>query len=270
MTKAAEIPILGFGTYGRNGAEGVEAILCALETGYRHIDTAQTYETEREVGEAVARSGLKREEVFVTTKISTDNYGKDALLPSLRRSLDQLDLEQVDLTLLHWPAPNNSIPLAQYLEQLAEAQDAGLTRLIGVSNFTIELLEQAQRIIGMGRIATNQFELHPYLQNVKLAQFCQQRGVAVTCYLPIAHGTLSGDPELESIAAAHEATVAQVALAFERAKGYVAIPTSSKPERIRENFQSLQVTLSPDDIARIETLDRNGRRIDPDWGPDWD
>lgn len=264
------IPRLGFGTYGRTGPEGVEAILAALETGYRHLDTAQTYDTEKEVGEAVLRSGLDRKDVFVTTKISTDNYGRGALIPSLRQSLDNLQLEQVDLTLLHWPAPNGSIPLAQYLEQLIEAQQAGLTRLIGVSNFTIALLEEAQRLIGSGRIATNQFELHPYLQNRKLADYCQQQDILVTCYLPIAHGTLAGDPVLEEIAESHGATVAQVALAFERSRGYASIPTSGKPDRIRENFASSKVTLSGAEIARIETLDRNGRRINPDWAPAWD
>lgn len=265
-----EIPKLGFGTYGRNGPDGVAAILAALETGYRHLDTAQTYDTEKEVGEAVSHSRLDRAEFFVTTKISTDNYGEGALLPSLRKSLDDLQLDQVDLTLLHWPAPNGSIPLGQYLDQLIEAQNAGLTRLIGVSNFTIALLDEAERLIGKGQIATNQFELHPYLQNRKLADFCQQQGILVTCYLPIAHGTLSGDPVLEEIAENHGATVAQVALAFERSKGYASIPTSGKAERIRENFASSDLALSKDDITRIETLDRNGRRINPDWGPAWD
>lgn len=268
--KDGSIPRLGFGTFGRNGPEGIDAILTAIETGYRHLDTAQTYDTEKEVGEAVDRSGLGRDEMFVTTKISTDNYGEGALLPSLRKSLDDLQLDQVDLTLLHWPAPRGAIPLAQYLEQLVEAQDAGLTRLIGVSNFTIALLEEAQALTGPGRIATNQFELHPFLQNKKLADHCQQQDILVTCYLPIAHGTLAGEPVLEEIAQRHNATVAQVALAFERSKGYASIPTSSKPERIRENFASQAVNLSEDDIVRIEKLDRNGRRINPDWGPAWD
>jgi 2,5-diketo-D-gluconate reductase B len=264
------IPQLGFGTFGRNGAEGVEAILTALETGYRHLDTAQTYDTEKEVGLAVSQSGLSRDDVFVTTKISTENYGQGALVPSLRKSLDQLQLDQVDLTLLHWPVPNGSVPLAQYLEQLVEAQNAGMTRLIGVSNFTIALLEEAGQLIGKGRLATNQFELHPYLQNRKLADYCQEQGIQVTCYLPIAHGTLAGDPILEEIAESHGATVAQVALAFERSKGYAAIPTSGKAARIRENFASQQLALTAEDAARIETLDRSGRRINPDWGPTWD
>lgn len=264
------IPRLGFGTFGRNGNEGVDAILTALETGYRHLDTAQTYHTEKEVGLAVSRSGIARDDIFITTKISTENYGQGALIPSLRESLDNLQIDQVDLTLLHWPAPNGRLPMAQYLEQLIDAQSAGLTKFIGVSNFTIALLQEAERLLGKGRLATNQFELHPFLQNRKLADYCQENGILVTCYLPIAHGTLAGDPVMEAIARSHGATVAQVALAFERRKGYAAIPTSGKPERIRENFASQHLELTAKDIARIETLDRNGRRINPDWGPAWD
>jgi len=136
------IPRLGFGTYGRRGPEGVDAMLTALETGYRHLDTAQDYENETEVGQAVARSGLPRESIFVTTKIAPRHYPRGSLLPSLRESLDKLSLDQVDLTLLHWPSPNDDVPLAHYVEQLAEAQSSGLSRLIGVANFTIDLLEQ--------------------------------------------------------------------------------------------------------------------------------
>ena len=135
------MPRLGFGTYGRWKAEGVDAILSALETGYRHLDTAQTYDTESEVGTALGRSGLARTEVFLTTKISTDNYAAGRLIPSLETSLSHLGVEQVDLTLLHWPSPNGAQPLAQYLEPLLAAQDRGLTRFIGVSNFTIALLD---------------------------------------------------------------------------------------------------------------------------------
>jgi 2,5-diketo-D-gluconate reductase B len=267
---STDIPLLGFGTYGRGGDTGIEAILAALETGYRHLDTAQTYNTEREVGTAIARSGLRREEVFVTTKISTDNYAADKLVPSLRQSLVTLGLDQVDLTLLHWPAPRDALPLASYVEQLAQAHSEGLTRLIGVSNFTIRQLEETRRLWGDIPISTNQFECNPHMQNRKLADWCQANDILVTCYLPIAHGTLDGDPALEDIALNHSATVAQVALAWERHKGYAAIPTSGKTARIRENWESRSVTLSAENVARIDGVDRNARRIKPDWGPAWD
>src|SRR5690606_38017399 len=227
------IPAMGFGTYGRIGQAGVEAMLVALETGYRHLDTAQDYGTEQQVGEAVRRSGLTRDDVFVTTKIATSNLGAGTLVPSLRRSLDSLGLAQVDLTLIHWPAPHGAVPLPVYIEQLAEAHALGLTRLVGVSNFTIAMLEDAQAILGDLKIANNQFELNPLLQNKKLASYCRKREIAVTCYLPIARGILGSVSVISEIAARHGATPEQVALAFEFAKGYIAIPTSSRTDRIR-------------------------------------
>lgn len=264
------IPAMGFGTYGRTGEAGLEAMLVALETGYRHLDTAQDYGTEAQVGEAVRRSGLPRSEVFVTTKIKTGNLRERALVPSLKQSLEILGLEQLDLTLIHWPSPNNAVPLPVYIEQLAEAHALGLTRLIGVSNFPIAMLEEAQGILGDLPIATNQVELNPLFQNKKLASYCSEKGIPVTCYLPIARGILGDVPEIAAIAERHSATPEQVALAFELAKGYIAIPTSGKAERIRSNFEATKLTLTKDEIRIIEGLDRGQRVIDPYWGPDWD
>lgn len=270
MNNQYDIPAMGFGTYGRRGDEGVAAMLVALETGYRHLDTAQDYDTELEVGEAVAQSGLGADAVFVTTKIKTSNLGRGALIPSLRRSLDNVQKDRIDLTLIHWPSPNEEVPLPVYIEQLGEAHALGLTRLIGVSNFTIGLLEQAQAILGEIPIANNQVELNPVMQNKKLASYCTKRGISVTCYLPIARGTMGAEPAIADIAARHDATPEQVALAFELAKGYIAIPTSGKAERIRSNFAATRLVLGADDIAAIEAVDRNHRVIDPAWGPEWD
>lgn len=264
------MPRIGFGTYGRWNDEGIDAILCALETGYRHLDTAQTYNTEGEVGAAIKKSALGRDDIFLTTKISTENYEQEKLIPSLEQSLSNLDVEQVDLTLLHWPSPNGEQALGEYLEPLLEAQNRGLTRFIGVSNFTIALLDEARSIAGDGRIATNQIELNPLIQNKKLANFCSGHDIMVTCYQPIAHGRLGDEPVLVEMANRYDASPEQIALAFELAKGYAAIPTSSKAARIRSNFDAQKLTLSPSDIDVIETLDRNARAIDPDWGPDWD
>lgn len=261
---------MGFGTYGRNGNAGIDAMLVALDCGYRHFDTAQDYGTEPEVGQAVRRSGLDRTEIFVTTKIKTSNLGPGALVPSLRRSLDDLQLDRADLTLIHWPSPNGEIALPVYIEQLAEAHSIGLTQLVGVSNFTIAMLDEAQRILGDIPIANNQVELNPVLQNKKLANYCAEKGISVTCYLPIARGTLGSVPTIAHIAARHDATPEQVCLAFEFAKGYIAIPTSGKADRIRSNFLATQLTLTSEEIAEIETVDRGQRVIDPAWGPDWD
>ncbi|WP_240232270.1 aldo/keto reductase [Devosia lacusdianchii] len=270
MKNQYDIPAMGFGTYDRKGASGIEAMLVALETGYRHLDTAQDYGTETEVGTAVRQSGLPRSDVFITTKIATGNLGAGALVPSLRQSLDNLRVDRLDLTLIHWPFPNNAVPLPVYIEQLAEAHALGLTRLIGVSNFTIAMLEEAQAILGDLPIANNQFELNPLLQNRRLANYCTEKGISVTCYLPIARGVLGEVPVIAEIAARHGATPEQVALAFEFAKGYIAIPTSSKAERIRSNFLATKLVLTDEDIHAIEAADRGHRVIDPAWGPDWD
>jgi 2,5-diketo-D-gluconate reductase B len=265
------IPTLGFGTFGRTGPAGIDAILAALETGYRHLDTAQSYDTEFECGEAVRRSGLERAEIFVTTKITGANCDPGALLPSLRQSLDRLQLEQVDLTLIHWPVgPEGELDMAVYLPQLAEAQALGLTRLVGVSNFTIAHLEGAQALLGDLAIATNQFERHPLLQNNKLVEHCRSRGIAVTCYLPLARGACAGDEVMETIAERHGATAHQVALAFSLNQGHVVIPTSGKLARIRENFAAGELRLDNAEMAAIAGLDRGARQVDPEWAPDWD
>jgi len=264
------MPLMGLGTFGRTGNGGIEAILAALEIGYRHIDTAQTYDTEAECGEALRRSGLARDAVFITTKISTGNFGPGQLVPSLRRSLDALKLDSVDLTLLHWPSPHGKIPLAVYVEQVAEAQALGLTKKIGVSNFTVALLDEARALLGQVPIVNNQVECHPYLQNNRLVDHCRRMGVAVTCYLPIARGRLAGDPVLEKLARDKNCTVEQLALAFSMARGLCVIPASGHRGRMQSNFDAQQVVLDDADMALIAGLDRGERYIDFDWAPDWD
>jgi 2,5-diketo-D-gluconate reductase B len=265
-----DIPRLGFGTYGRTGSAGITAIEAALETGYRHLDTAQSYDTERAVGQAIRNSGLPRDDIFVTTKVRPENFASGRLIPSVERSLEALGLDAVDLTLIHWPSPREEVPLGTYLEQLAEAQARGLTRLIGVSNFTIALLEQAAEILGKGAIATNQVELNPLFRNEVLAEYCQANGILVTCYRPVAHGAADSEPVLTQIADAHGATVNQVALAWELAKGYAAIPTSSRSERVKANFAARELKLSDAEMQEIAQIPMRPRGINPATAPDWD
>lgn len=264
------MPLMGLGTFGRTGRAGMEAILAALEIGYRHIDTAQTYNTEGECGEAFRRSGLERDAVFFTTKISTENFGPGQLIPSLRKSLDTLGLDQVDLTLLHWPSPRGKIPLPVYVEQIAEAQAHGLTKTIGVSNFPVALLNEAQALLGETKIVNNQVECHPYLQNDRLVRHCQEHGISVTCYLPIARGKLAGDAVLEPLAKSRNCTVEQLTLAFSMARGLSTIPASGNPARLQSNFDAQSLALTPDEMAIISGVDREERYIDFDWAPDWD
>lgn len=266
-----QIPPMGFGTFGRNGSDGIAMIEHALKTGYRHLDTAQSYDTEHEVGEALRRSGIPRDEVFLTTKITGANCQPGTLIPSLRRSAEIMGVDSLDLTLIHWPvSPNGRLPMESYLPELVAAQEAGLTRLIGVSNFTIADLEEAEGLIGPGRIATNQFERHPLLRNQKLVDFCVAHAIAVTCYLPLARGRCKGVTVIEDIARAHNATAHQIALATSLSEGHVIIPTSGKPERIEENFAAGSIRLSPQELARIAGVDRNERQINPVWSPAWD
>lgn len=264
------MPLMGLGTYGRRDEAGIEAMRAALDIGYRHLDTAQDYYNEREVGEALRRSGLPRTEVFVATKIAPRNFGPGLLIPSLRRSLAELAMDHVDLTLIHWPSAHEQVPLATYLEQLAEAQALGLTRTIGVSNFTIDLLTRSRAILGDVAIANNQVECHPYLQNRKLVDYCDAAGIPVTAYQPIAKGTLKGDPVLEPLAASKGITVEQLAIAFAFARGLAAIPASGKPERLASNFAAQQVELTPQDLAIIASVDLGTHRINPATAPAWD
>ena len=271
MTSINGIPAMGFGTSGRTGDEDMRAILAALEIGYRHLDTAQTYGSEAPCGEALRRSGLKPAEVFVTTKITGENCHGGKLIDSLRRSNDTLGLERVDLTLIHWPvSPHGQLPMDIYLPELAKAQELGLTRLIGVSNFTIADTRRAIEILGPNRIATNQFERHPLLRNQALVDFSLANNIVITCYLPLARGRCAGVPVIEEIAAAHHATPHQIALAMSLNEGLIVIPTSSNRDRIQQNFDARAIQLSAAELEQLKSANRNERQIDPSWSPAWD
>ncbi|QWA31573.1 2,5-didehydrogluconate reductase DkgB [Pseudomonas sp. RC3H12] len=265
------IPSFGLGTFRLTGQAVIDSVSAALELGYRAIDTAQIYKNEAEVGQAIAASGVPRDKLFITTKIWVDNYAADKLIPSLRESLTKLRTEHVDLLLIHWPAPGNGVELPEYMQALAEAKRQGLTRQIGISNFNIELTRQAIAVVGQGEIATNQIELSPYLQNRKLTAFLAEQGIATTSYMTLAYGKVLKDPLLAQIAAKHKATVAQVALAWALQLGYAVIPSSTKRENLASNLLAQSLRLDAEDMARIATLERDGREVSPDGlAPAWD
>ena len=265
------IPSFGAGTFRLTGQTVIDSVRTALELGYRAVDTAQIYGNEAEVGQAVAGSGVPRADLFLTTKIWTDNYAQDKLVPSLRASLDKLRTDYVDLTLIHWPAPGNGVALPEFMEALAEAKALGLTRRIGISNFNIALTRQAIDVVGQGEIATNQIELSPYLQNRALTAYLEEQGIAVTSYMTLAYGKVLKDPVLADIAAKHDATVAQVALAWALQLGYAVIPSSTKRDNLASNLLARDLALDADDMARIATLERGGREVDPaGLAPAWD
>ncbi|CAK16160.1 2,5-didehydrogluconate reductase DkgB [Pseudomonas entomophila] len=265
------IPSFGLGTFRLTGQAVIDSVKSALELGYRAIDTAQIYKNEADVGQAIAESGVPRDELFITTKIWVDNYAADKLVPSLRDSLAKLRTDHVDLLLIHWPAPGNGVELSEYMQALADAKALGLTREIGISNFNIELTRQAIAVVGQGEIATNQVELSPYLQNSKLTAFLKEQGITTTSYMTLAYGKVLKDPVLAEIAAKHKATVAQVALAWALQLGYAVIPSSTKRENLASNLLARGLHLDADDMARIATLERNGREVSPDGlAPIWD
>ena len=265
------IPKFGVGTFRLQGQVVIDSIRNALDVGYRAIDTAQIYGNEAEVGQAIAESGINRDELFLTTKIWVDNYSPAKLVSSLQESLQKLRTDRVDLTLIHWPAPGNGVALSDFMGALAQAKAQGLTRQIGVSNFNIALTEQAIAAVGAGEIATNQIELSPYLQSRKLTAYLQAQGIAVTSYMTLAYGKVLQDPVLAEIAAKHQATVAQVALAWALQLGYSVIPSSTKRENLLSNLKAQQLQLDADDMARIAQLERNGREVNPEGlAPVWD
>lgn len=265
------LPSFGVGTFRLTGQTVIDSVRNALDVGYRAIDTAQIYGNEAEVGQAIAGSGVARDDLFLTTKIWTDNYARDRLVPSLRESLDKLRTDRVDLTLIHWPAPGNGVELAEYMDALAEAKALGLTRAIGISNFNIELTRQAIEVVGKGELATNQIELSPYLQNRRLATFLKEQGITVTSYMTLAYGKVLKDPVLARIADKHQATVAQVALAWALQLGYAVIPSSTRRENLASNLLARDLPLDAEDMAAIAALERNGREVDPaGLAPAWD
>ena len=265
-----DIPKLGVGTSGRAGDAGRAVILTALHVGYRHIDTAQSYGSEASVGEVVRRSGIPRSEVFITTKVADTRLDKSQFMDSVERSLDTIGLGPVDLLLIHWPSKRDAVPFEDYMLALAEAQHRGHTRLIGVSKFPIALLERTERLLGPGAIATDQVEIHPYMQAPKLVAYARSKGLRLTAYQPLCRGAVASDPVLLRIGEKHGVTASAVALAFLMDLDHVAIPGSSSEANLRANWRARRVTLDEDDMRAIHALHRGERRINPDKSPAWD
>src|SRR3954451_4520596 len=245
----------------------MSAILKALEVGYRHIDTAQSYGSEAGVGEAVRRSGVPRQDFFITTKVADTRLEKSQFMDSVERSLETIGLGPVDLLLIHWPTKDDAVPFEDYMLALAEAQRRGHTRLIGVSNFPIALLERTERLLGPGAIVTDQVEIHPYMQAPKLVAFAQGKGLTLTAYQPLGRGSVASDPVLQRIGEKHGVAASAVALAFLLAAGHIVIPASTSEANLRANLKARDVTLDSDDMQAIRALDRGDRRINPDKSP---
>ena len=264
------MPQMGFGTWLRSGDEAQRTTLWALESGYRLIDTAEAYGNETEIGRAITASEVKRDDIFITTKVSPENLGPGKVRPRAEASIDRLGLDHVDMLLVHWPAIGDADRMEDYLGQFAECAEAGLTRHVGVSNFTTRHIDRAVEILGEGVIATNQIEIHPFLQNRALARHCRDRGIPLTAYAPLARAHVIDDSTHRRIAETHGATPGQVALAFLMAEDHAVIPSSSNRQRIEENFAAQDIALSEDDMQALRALDRGERLVDGAWAPEWD
>ena len=266
----ARIPLLGLGTWDLRGRACARVVEQALRLGYRHIDTAEMYDNEREVGEGLRASGIKRDDVFITTKIWPTHFAPPALERAARECLARLRLGAVDLLLLHWPNPQ--IPIEETLGALVKVKREGLTRAIGVSNFNVALIEQAVRA-SEERLACNQVECHPFLDQSKVIAACRQHGMAVIAYSPIARGNARNDEVLTRIGKVHGKSAAQVCLRFLVQQSIAVIPRTSKVERLAENAAIFDFTLSAQEMAEISGLaHRDGRLLDWSFSgqPKWD
>ncbi|MCD4561221.1 2,5-didehydrogluconate reductase DkgB [Lelliottia nimipressuralis] len=265
------IPAFGLGTFRLKDDVVIASVKTALELGYRTVDTAQIYGNEAAVGQAIEESGVPREELFITTKIWTENLSKDKLIPSLKESLDKLRTDYVDLTLIHWPSPGDAVSVEESMLALLEAKKLGLTRNIGISNFTIPLMEKAIAAVGAENIATNQIELSPYLQNRKVVNWAKEKGIHITSYMTLAYGKALKDEVIARIADKHNATAAQVILAWAMGEGYAVIPSSTKRENLASNLLAQDLKLDAEDQKAIAALDCNDRLVSPEGlAPNWD
>jgi diketogulonate reductase-like aldo/keto reductase len=256
-----EIPQLGFGTWQIERDETQEKVEEALSAGYRHVDTAAAYGNEAEVGAAIAATGVRREDVFVTTKLWNSEQGYDSTLRAFEASLERLGTGHVDLYLIHWPLPKRDLFLETW-RAFERINEEGGARSIGVSNFRVEDLERLEAEAEQ-RPTVNQVELHPRFQQAELRAWLSDRDILTEAWSPLAQGDLLTDGTIETVAAHHDRTPAQVILRWHLQVGNVVIPKSSNAERIRQNFEVFDFELSEDDMAALKRLD-TGERIGPD------
>ena len=268
QTKYMTIPALGFGTWKLTGDKCVSAVKKALEIGYRHIDTAQIYENEAEVGKAIAESGVDRAAIFLTTKLWTTNFKKDDVKKSFEESLKKLQTDYVDLFLIHWPNPETD--LKETLEAMQALKEEGKIRAIGVSNFPVALMKQAVEELKF-EIACNQVEYHVLLNQKPVLEYAQAHDMIVTAYSPLARGNLEDHNELGMLAGKHNKTVSQIALRWLiQQKNVVAIPKASSEEHIKANFEIFDFELDEEDLKTIAEMNGDNRFTNPDFAPEWD
>ena len=264
----ARIPIVGLGTWELRGRTCARVVEQALRLGYRHIDTAEMYDNEREVGEGLRASGVKRDDVFITTKVWPSHFAPRELERAAKESLVRLRVPDVDLLLLHWPS--EQVPLSETMPALCKMKQIGLARHIGISNFTVALVAEAVRLASEP-LATNQIECHPYLDQSKITAAGRKHGLSITAYSPLARGQVSKDNGLKRIGQAYGKTAGQVALRWLTQRNIIVIPRTAKIERLSENIALFDFELTPAEMEEIAALAHpRGRMVDWGGGPQWD
>jgi 2,5-diketo-D-gluconate reductase B len=253
------IPLIGFGTWQLTSQECYHAVRTALEIGYRHIDTAHIYGNHREVGEAIIDSGIHRKDLFVTSKLWLDEMGEGQVEIALSRSLDELQLNYLDLYLIHWP--NKNVDIENTLKQMDASRQKGLTKNIGVSNFGIKSLKSA--ILTGINFINNQVEFHPSLYQKELLEFCKLNNISLTAYSPLAQGQDLEIPQIIEISQKYNKTPAQIILKSLVQQNIVAIPKASSKVNIESNFDIFDFNLEPKDIEILSILSNNNRIINP-------
>ncbi len=268
----ANIPVLGLGTWQSTGQDCIDVVKKGLQMGYEHIDTAQAYDNEKEVGEGIKQSGVARDKFFLTTKIFPDDmkFEPEKLKAAAQKSLENLGVDYVDLLLLHWP--DDRVPLSETIPALCELQKQGLTRHIGVSNFNIANIIEAKKHADVP-IVVNQVEFHPFIKQDTLQSFLNNHHILLEAYSPLARGDVFDNDIIKEIADNHNVTPAQISLAWILSdKHRVAIPKTSNPDHLQGNLDATKVELSADELEKIGKLaSSDGRKIEhPDYTPVWD
>ena len=267
-TRGIEIPRLGFGTFRMPGGESQPVVESAIALGFRHIDTAAMYENEAAVGAAIAASGVKREQLFVTTKVWHDQLSPAALHRAFDISRARLGLDYVDLYMVHWP--NRDMDMAATLEALMELRERGLTRAIGVCNFNLPMIRRAVEEIG-APIASHQVEYHPFLSQAPMLAYLRSQAIPLTAYAPLAQGRAANDATLATIGRKHGVTAAQIAIAWLLdQEGVIAIPKAGRPESQKANLGAPGISLDDEDRAAIAALPKDQRFVRPPFAPEWD
>jgi 2,5-diketo-D-gluconate reductase B len=262
---ASGMPMLGIGTWqNKEPAQCAESVRTALEIGYRHVDTAQAYGNEEAVGRGIAESDVDRDDVFLATKVWIDNLAHDDVLETGRASLDRLGVDYLDLLYVHWPAREYD-PVGT-MSALQELHDDGVVERIGVSNFEPRHLEEAQDELDVP-IFANQVECNPLLPQQRLREYTAEHDIELVGYSPLARGEVFEVPEIQDVAEKHDATEAQVSLAWLREKNVTAIPKATGAEHIRDNWASLGLDLDAEDVEKIDSISRRERQVDPSFGP---